>query len=295
MQDRQRHQQEVEAFLQKHLGSTHWDFSFPKGSGNETYFAHGNEHTYFVKLGAQTARYEAMASLGLTPQVLVAGYLADGTSVVVQPYIAGRKPSRKDYHTNLEKIATTIHKTHHSPEVKRVLPEASSDLYSVVGLELLTRIQRRWKHYKSHVPEVAEFVDESLAYLAQQVQCSLGTGLVASHNDICNANWLVSADGRLYLIDLESMSLDDPAVDIGATLWWYYPPPLRRGFLEIVGYADDEPFQSRMRVRMAMHCLSITLPRERSFDAFDPTSFAQSLTDFRAILADGENPEGYDD
>jgi thiamine kinase-like enzyme len=295
MQDRQHHQQEVQAFLQKHLGSTHWDFTFPKGSGNETYFVHGNEHAYFVKLGVQTSRYQAMASIGLTPQVLVAGYLTDGTSIVVQPYIAGRKPSRKDYHIHLEQIATTINRTHHSLEVKRVLPAASSNLYSVVGLESLTRIQQRWKHYRAQVPEVAEFVDESLAHLAQQVQCFLGTGLVASHNDICNANWLVSSDGQLYLIDLEPMTLDDPAVDIGATLWWYYPPVLRQRFLEIVGYANDEPFQFRMRVRMAMHCFSITLPREQSFDKFDPTSFDQSLTDFRAILADGENPEGYDD
>jgi thiamine kinase-like enzyme len=76
-----------------------------------------------------------------------------------------------------------------------------------------------------------------------------------SHNDICNANWLLTPQGRLYLIDLELMSLDDPAVDIGATLWWYYPPELRRRFLEVVGYADDESFRIRMRVRMAMHCL----------------------------------------
>ena len=47
--------------------------------------------------------------------------------------------------------------------------------------------------------------------------------------------------GELYLIDLESMSLDDPALDIGATLWWYYPPELRQRFLEIAGQASDEP------------------------------------------------------
>jgi hypothetical protein len=46
---------------------------------------------------------------------------------------------------------------------------------------------------------------------------------------------------------------------------------------------------------MAMHCLSITLPREQSFDEFDAASFAGSLTDFRAILDGRENPEGYDD
>ena len=122
-----------------------------------------------------------------------------------------------------------------------------------------------------------------------------GTGLVASHNDICNANWLISTDEQLYLVDLEFMSLDDPALDIGATLWWYYPPKLREDFLIKTGYINDTTFESRMRVRMMMHCLSITLPREQSFDEFDPASFAESLTDFRAILAGKENPKGYED
>jgi hypothetical protein len=76
------------------------------------------------------------------------------------------------------------------------------------------------------------------------------------------------------------------------TSWWYYPPELRQQFLEIVGYASDEPFRERMRVRMAMHCLSILLPREKSFDGFDPEAFVDSLTDFRAIVAGRENPPG---
>jgi hypothetical protein len=91
------------------------------------------------------------------------------------------------------------------------------------------------------------------------------------------------------------MSLDDPACDIGATLWWYYPPEPRQRFLEIVGYANDEQFQNRTWVRMAIHCLSTILPREQSFDRFDTDSFADSLTDFRAVLAGRENPEGYDE
>jgi len=44
---------------------------------------------------------------------------------------------------------------------------------------------------------------------------------------------------------------------------------------------------------MAIHCLNITLPREGSFDRFDPNTYPEALNDFRAILNGEENPEGY--
>jgi thiamine kinase-like enzyme len=294
MQNRLHHQPEVQAFLQKHFSSRIWDFTLPKGSGNETYFTHSNGQTCFVKLGVQATKYQALASIGLTPPVLAVGFLEDGTSIIVQPYIAGKKPERRDYHLRFEQFAEAINKVHHSPELIQVLPEASSGLYSLIGLESLARLQQKWERYRPQVPKAADFIDQSLDEIGQQVGHFQGTGLVASHNDICNANWLIGPEGQLYLLDLESMALDDPAVDIGATLWWYYPPGMRENFLKITGYFNDMEFERRMQVRMAMHCLSIILPREDSFDRFDPASFSESLTDFRAILAGGENPQGYE-
>ena len=273
MQNRKQHQQEVQAFLQQHFSNRSWELTLPNGSGNETYFARCNGQRYFVKVGAEARRYEAVASIGLTPQVLAAGHLEDGTSIIVQPYIDGRTPSQRDYHLLLEQFALVIRQVHHNNELKQVLTRPSSNLYSVAGLDALARLQQKWELYKPQVAEVAGFVDESLDYLRRQVMDFQGTGLVASHNDICNANWIVSNDGRLYLIDLESMSLDDPAVDIGATLWWYYPPKLRNLFLAKASYINDKNIEKRMQVRMAMHCLNITLPRERSFDEFTPPSF----------------------
>ncbi len=48
-----------------------------------------------------------------------------------------------------------------------------------------------------------------------------------------------------------------------------------------------------MRARMAPHCLDIILPRAGSFDRFDAGSFAENLTDFRAVVDGEENPRGY--
>jgi hypothetical protein len=141
---------------------------------------------------------------------------------------------------------------------------------------------------------VADGVDEALARLEQDVHGFTGSGLVASHNDICNGNWLIASEETVYLVDLEAMSRDDPAHDMGALLWWYYPPELRSDFLERAGYRYDAAFQRRMRVRMALHCLDILLPRDGSFDTFDAGAFMEYLVDFKAVVAGKENPQGYD-
>jgi thiamine kinase-like enzyme len=170
----------------------------------------------------------------------------------------------------------------------------STDQFSTIGLQILDEIQARWEKFKPLVPASNDLVDAGIFQLKMQVSHFQGSGLVASHNDICNGNWIITPNGRLYLIDLDSMSIDDPALDVGATLWWYYPPEMRQEFLELLGFAGDQKFKTRMQVRMAMHCLNIILPRNNSFDTFDPESFSDNLTDFRAIMAGKENPQGYD-
>jgi len=293
MPHRQDHQQEVCRFLREHFSIHDWRFSLPRGSGMESYFAEGNGQSFFVKVGIQAERYITMAEIGLTPPVLVHGQLDNGLSVIVQPLLTGRIPSRLDYHNQLTEVAECIRKMHYSQGAKQRLPRAPSNLYRDAGLLALNRLRQKWERYKAQVPVVAEFVENSLDYLAQQVSLLTGEGVVVSHGDICNANWLFAADGTIYLLDFESMSMDDPALDLGALLWWYYPPALRQRFLNVAGYRYDDEFKFRMRMRMAMHCLSITLPREQSFDRFDPSTYNESLRDFRAILKGEENPKGY--
>lgn len=293
MLHRQEHQQEVLAFLQERLSLREWTFSLPHGSGTETYFVLGNGQRYFVKVAAPVERYLTMADVGLTPPVLFHGQLENETSVMIQPFVDGRSPSRRDYRNRLEDVAKIIRKMHNHPRIKASLPVTTSDLYRDAGFQVLARLRQKWEGYRSQVSYVVDFVDNSLKEIKGQSDLFSGEGLVASHGDICNANWLFASDGKIYIVDLESMSMDDPAADMGALLWWYYPPELRAKFLEIAGYSYDEQFKFRMRVRMAMHCLHIILPRENSFDQFDPERFGDWLEDFRAVMNGEENPQGY--
>jgi thiamine kinase-like enzyme len=294
MHHRQEHQQEVLAFLQRHLSVHEWTFTVPQGSGMETYFAQANGERYFVKIGASVDRYLAMAEIGLTPSILLHGQLDSGKSILVQPFMEGHKPSRVDYRTRLRDVAEAVGKMHNHPQVKERLTAAPSNLYREAGSRALEHLRQQWEYYRAQIPSVADFVDRNLEEINQQISSFSSEGLVASHGDICNANWLFALDGKIYIVDLESMSMDDPAADMGALLWWYYPPELRQQFLDIAGYSYDDEFKFRMQVRMAMHCLSILLPRENSFDAFDPEHFDKSLEDFKAVMNGEENPQGYD-
>ena len=294
MPGRQEHQQEVHSFLQKHLSLYDWKFSLPHGWGKESYFVHGLKRTYFVKVGVEVERYLAMAEIGLTPPVILHGQLESGLSIIVQSYIKGKEPSRADFRERMNDIAEVIRKMQDSQWVMGTLSTASSNFYEGAGLRALDRLRQKWERHKAGVPSLAGYVDESLIHLEKQINQFSGEGLVASHGDICNANWLFGSDGKIYLIDFDLMSMDDPALDMGALLWWYYPPELRQSFLDVAAYRYDDEFKFRMQVRMAMHCLDILLPRENSFDQFKPECFGESLQDFRAVLDGKENSQGYD-
>jgi thiamine kinase-like enzyme len=294
MQNRQEHQQEVLAFLRGQFPVRDWAFSLPHGTGMEKYVARSNDQQYFIKVGVPVARYLALAEIGLTPPVLAHGELESGVSIIVQPFIEGYEPSRADYRNYLREAAELVREMHTHPRIRETLPAAPSNSFRDAGLQALTHLRQKWECYRAQVPSVANFVDNSLDEIEQQINRFSGEGLVASHGDICNANWLFTPKGKIYILDLESMCMDDPAADMGALLWWYYPPELREQFLDVAGYSYNEEFKFRMCVRMAMHCLHILLPRENSFDHFEPERFGEWLEDFRALMNGEENPQGYD-
>ncbi len=289
------HQLEIERFLKENISNLHWEFTHPQGHGNETYIVCGGRESLFIKLGSPISRYKSLASIGLAPTIIKDGTLEDGTTIMVQEFISGRTPTRHDYRNHIEDFANAINKIHHCDEIKKTLPKPENDQFSTIGTSVLNDIDKRWNKYNHLVPDSADFVDQGINQLREEVYQFTGSGLVASHNDICNSNWIITPQGTLYLLDLDSMSFDDPALDIGATLWWYYSPDLREEFLNIVGYSNNDAFKKRMHIRMAMHCLNIILPRENSFDSFHADEFVDNLADFKAIMNGEDNPQGYYD
>jgi hypothetical protein len=288
---RTRHATQLRHFLQSHFRHDVWTLTLPEGSGHETYFASDGEHDLFIKLGAQPDRAVILSEAGLSPPVLAVGVLDDGTSVLVQQRFDGRQPSRSDYRDRLDDVTALMRAMHHNRQLLDILPLLPTESYAQTGLLAMERLRTRWSSYRERVPHVAEWVDSCLDRLTADLQGFGGEGLVASHNDFCRANLLLTPDGKLYVLDLEEMSREDPAHDLGAVLWWYYPPEMWPPFLRAAGYADTRELRERMRVRLAMHSLAISLPRANSFDRSDPEAFSRRLVDFRAVYEGRPNPE----
>src|SRR5262245_11708611 len=134
---RRAHQEEVCCYLQQHFRIQDWNFSLPRGSGMETYFAEGNGQRYFAKVGAPIKRYLAMAEIGLTPPILAHGELVSGPSVMIQQLIDGKRPSSKDFCGQWERIVPLVHKMHNHIRAKEVLQTVSSIRCIDEGLQSL--------------------------------------------------------------------------------------------------------------------------------------------------------------
>src|SRR5437762_2961537 len=115
MERRQGHRGEVIAFLDATFGRQEWRLGQPPGTGQETYVARADGTAWFVKLGTPVARVRAAAVVGLTPPVRGEGTLADGTPVLVQPYVEGRHPRPADFQAQAAQVAARVHTLHHDP------------------------------------------------------------------------------------------------------------------------------------------------------------------------------------
>src|SRR5215213_59015 len=142
---REEHKSEVERYLQRRFGGGDWALRLPRGSGHETYVAEGDGRTLFVKLGAEIKRGVAMGAAGLSPGVVDAGELDDGTVVLVQEWVEGRHPQRGDYQEQLEDVARIIGEMHRNEEVKGALPRVASEGFAEAGLRALGQVRSRWE------------------------------------------------------------------------------------------------------------------------------------------------------
>jgi thiamine kinase-like enzyme len=221
----------------------------PLGSvTNQTYRLDVGQHSYVVRVAGSTTRYldravethnaAIAAELGLAPPVL---YLDD--KLLVTRFVSGARP------LSIGDLADPIR-------------------LQQVG-DLLSRLQRSpraFRHERHPFGEIDRYLGacphpRAMAFrrALQPVEVALAGAprpLVPAHVDASVANFLLGADGRLWLVDWEFSSMADPAWDPASVLMHRtMDDDAARGFIATVLGDAEEPAVARIGLFKAALCL----------------------------------------
>jgi hypothetical protein len=199
---------------------------------------------YFVKLmwppGA--AATLAAAEVGLAPRVLATSRLADGRAIVVQDFVSGASGAdpavRAWMLAHADDLADLFASLARRCDLQSSLPRRLSDSpreraeVRVHDMQLVADELRGsgWADLGRAALMLARVRDVSSALP------DVRHVLVPVHGDPQWANWLLSFERRLFLVDWDHARLDDPVTDPARLAWWLFPPgPRRRAFIARCG------------------------------------------------------------
>jgi hypothetical protein len=200
---------------------------------------------YFVKLmwppGADATR--AAAEVGLAPRVIASGRLVDGRAVVVQQFItgaSGAEPTVREWMlSHATDLADLFAALARRTDLSANLPKLQSE-------RPRERAEVRLRDMQLVANEVHEsgWVDlgraRAMLHRLRELSDALPDAphaLVPVHGDPQWANWLLTTEGKLHLVDWDHARLDDPVTDPARMAWWLFQAgsPERRRFIEQCG------------------------------------------------------------
>ncbi len=200
---------ELRRLLADLVGGGEWRLrSMTLGRGDrDKVIAERDGQRYFVKLmwppGADATR--AAAEVGLAPRVIASGQLADGRAVVD---LSVSLPVRQSAYPR-ERAEVRLRDMH-----------LVADELERSGWPDLGRAQvmlQRIREASDDLPDVPH-------------------ALVPVHGDPQWANWMLTTDNQLCLVDWDHARLDDPVTDPARLAWWLFEAGRRRHtFIERCG------------------------------------------------------------
>ena len=175
-----------------------------------------NEEQQKLFIKRNTSPFLAALSLEkITPRLVWTKHTSTGDTLTAQEWLNGRCLKRKEMKDPA--VAKLIARVHQSNLLKTMLRQVGGVYLSPA--DLLGNYFRGLSSDLRHHPllkKVANFLRANqpmLDYHHYQV----------SHGDLNHKNWLLSDNGRLYLVDWESAALADPALDLSMLMRQYVP------------------------------------------------------------------------
>lgn len=273
----------VENILQQHFHASDWLITPPRdGQQKACFIAHRGPERLFIKLAIPVAPLQRLGEIGAAPRVMASGTL-DGSSYVVQEYIAGSYPDWRWFAHHLPTLATFIKRYHCDQPLTSLLATHGTTSYAEhISRDLAALTNQFMSLYAEelHAPGITSAF-ERLKAQSTRLQA---VPLVPVHPDPNTKNILLTGDS-LLMVDWDDIQLSDPMRDAGLLLWWYVAPDQWHVFFEAYGLTMDDALIDRIYWWAARTSFAIAL-----WHVEHGYGYRAFLEDFLAALTMESNP-----
>lgn len=191
-----------------------WQIRPIGGSTGMAYMGVKEQQKLFIK--RNTSPFLAALSLEeITPRLVWTKHISTGDTLTAQEWLNGRCLDKSEMAQ--KSVAGLLAKVHRSALLKKMLKQVGGTY--VFPNDLLSEYFRGLSSDLRQHPLLKQIANR---LRSQQPELKWQDYRV-SHGDLNHKNWLLSDSGRLYLVDWESASLADPALDLSMLMRQYVP------------------------------------------------------------------------
>ncbi|MBA2873856.1 phosphotransferase family protein [Thermaerobacillus caldiproteolyticus] len=215
-----------------------WEITPAGGATGDAYFAQYEGRKLFLKRNSSPF-LAVLSAEGIVPKLVWTKRMENGDVITAQQWLNGRE--LKPHDMGSEQVASLLRKIHRSQDLVAMLKRLGKT--PLLPEVMVDKLKERMSRHSFDEP----IVKQALVWLEQNLPSIQNEEFVVCHCDINHNNWLLSEDGRLYLIDWDGAMIADPAIDIGMLLYSYIPEDKWEGWLQLYGLELTDDLRFRMK------------------------------------------------
>lgn len=219
----------------EHILGSGWQIEPAGGVTGEAFFAKHQNDKLFLKRNSSPF-LAVLSAEGIVPKLIWTKRLENGDVITAQKWVEGRVLEPREM--NNPDVAKLLKKIHGSQPLLTMMRRLGKKPLSPDTMlrQLAERLHPDLKKEKV-----------ALAALYEQLPLLPDDQWAVCHSDVHHQNWLLTKDGRLYLIDWEQAAISDPALDLGPLLYWYIPESGWENWLRHYGAELTNQLRHRMK------------------------------------------------
>ena len=224
-----------------------WDLHPIGGDTGQAYMGVKDHERVFLKRNASPF-LAVLSGEGITPKLIWTKRAGNGDVITAQEWLSGRSLTKEEMGS--VEVIELLKQIHQSPNLLQMLQQIQGEEYSTQKFvdEYLNNLQSGLQTHR--------FLNEVLNYLIETIPLVSEVGKTVCHGDLDRRNFMLSEDGKLYLVDWEMVRLADPVSDLTMILTQYIPVHQWGEWLDMYGLQLSTNIYQRIEWYALMNCLN---------------------------------------